>query len=101
MVFVVVVNHSEALVTVTLIKADRDGIIRPHFQSQVGAVVSAHTRLRLIQELFAKAEAARELQQKFNAAYPLFLAGMLVAGGLMVVALKRLTRGSSSINGPH
>ncbi|MCK8658400.1 Magnesium transport protein CorA [compost metagenome] len=34
-------------------------------------------------------------------AYPLFLTGMLVAGGLMVVALKRLTRGSSSINGPH
>jgi magnesium transporter len=34
-------------------------------------------------------------------AYPLFLTGMLVAGGLMVVALQRLTRGSSSINGPH
>lgn len=34
-------------------------------------------------------------------AYPLFLTGMLVAGGLMVIALKRLTRGSSSINGPH
>ncbi|MNR68199.1 hypothetical protein D3C85_1926190 [compost metagenome] len=58
MVFVVVMNHSEASVTVTLIKTDSDGIIRPHFQSQVGAVVSARARLRLIQELFAKAEAA-------------------------------------------
>jgi magnesium transporter len=34
-------------------------------------------------------------------AYPLFLTGMLVSGGLMVVALKHLTRGSSSMTGPH
>jgi magnesium transporter len=33
-------------------------------------------------------------------AYPLFLAAMLVAGGLMVIVLKRLTRGSPSVSGP-
>ena len=37
----------------------------------------------------------------WRVAYPLFLTGMGVTGGLMVIALKRLTRGSSSINGPH
>lgn len=34
-------------------------------------------------------------------AYPLFLVGMLMVGGLMVVVLKRLTRGSTSMHGPH
>ncbi|VVO26759.1 magnesium transporter CorA family protein [Pseudomonas fluorescens] len=34
-------------------------------------------------------------------AYPLFVTGMLVTGGLMVIVLKRLTRGSPSMNRPH
>lgn len=34
-------------------------------------------------------------------AYPLFLVAMLMVGGLMVVVLKRLTRGSTSMHGPH
>lgn len=34
-------------------------------------------------------------------AYPLFLAAMLMVGGLMVVVLKRLTQGSTSMHGPH
>ncbi|MCY1454322.1 hypothetical protein D9M71_713800 [compost metagenome] len=49
MVFVVVVNHRETSIAVTLIKTDSHGIIRPHLEAQVGTIVIAGTRLRPVQ----------------------------------------------------